>query len=988
MSTGTTSYYASAPRRPILDIKPADRFALSSDFVDKFRGNEPEWGPVGKFTFKRTYARPLANGGTEEFWQTIERIVNGIYTVQKWHCKHHNLPWSDSKAQRSAQTMYQLMWDFKFLPGGRGLWMMGTDYVEKHGSAALNNCFSAETRAWIDGCPMSLGEVAEATKSTEQKVSVLAGDGEWRPARVMSFGVQPVRRVEFAPAGLRSNFRLSYNVTANHRWVLADGSETTELKVGDLVLVEPVAPSGSDADAAIGFAHGLVFGDGTRHTYYPDRHIIRLCGKKDQAFLEHLERLPYHRSTVRHASANFDPIVTFVLPAEERSWKELPASYKSPAYQSAFLKGWLAADGTKKPSGSLCLNSQNAEAVAWAVERAPLLGYCVVGLNYDSVTETNYGPRSAPMARLTLTEEVTTYVAKSIVDEGREEEVYCVVEPKTGRFTLEGGLVTGNCAFVSTEYINVSFSEPFCFLMDFSMLGVGVGSDCRGAGKVTVQAPVRSDEIHVVEDTREGWVDLLHRHLQAYVGKATLPASIDYSKVRPYGSAINGFGGTASGPDPLVMLIKEVQRILNPLVGRPITSEAIVDICDLIGVCVVAGNVRRTAIIMFGEGNDDSFLNLKNPAVNSEAMKSHRWASNNSVLADVGMSYRKTSAISAKAGEPGYMWLDNARKYGRMGEPADDSRVQGFNPCAEISLESYELCNLVELFPSRHASYEEFERTIKFAYLYAKTVSLIPTHNSRTNAVMLRNRRIGLSQSGIVQSFKRHGRREHLSWCDRGYNYVRKLDRMYSEWLCVRQSIKKTTVKPAGTTSLLPGVTPGIHYEHDEYYFRTVRVAQHNPLVEEYRKAGYRVEMDVYDKQGRTCVIYFPIKAQFFDRGKSDVSIWEQMENAAQMQKHWSDNSVSVTVSFKPEEGKDIERVLELYETRLKTVSFLPLEDHGYEQAPYITIDRETYEAASAKLSQASFNGIGHDIADTPKFCDTDTCAVPKRSTKVTAVLP
>lgn len=683
MSTGTTSFYSSAPKRPILDIKPTDRFTLSSAFVDKFKGNEPEWGPVGKFTFKRTYARPLATGGTEEFWQTIQRIVDGIYTVQKWHCKHHNLPWSDSKAQRSAQTMYQLMWDFKFLPGGRGLWMMGTDYVEKHGSAALNNC-----------------------------------------------------------------------------------------------------------------------------------------------------------------------------------------------------------------------------------------------------------------------------------------------------------------AFVSTEDINVSFSEPFCFLMDFSMLGVGVGSDCRGAGKIVVQEPVRSDEIHVVDDTREGWVDLLHRYLQAYVGKATLPASVDYSKVRPYGAAINGFGGTASGPDPLITLINEVQRVLNPLIGKPITSEAIVDLCDLIGVCVVAGNVRRTAIIMFGEGDDDSFLNLKNPTLNSEAMKSHRWASNNSILADVGMSYRKTSAISAKAGEPGYMWLDNARKYGRMGEPADDQRVLGFNPCAEISLESYELCNLVELFPSRHASYEEFERTIKFAYLYAKTISLIPTHNSRTNAVMLRNRRIGLSQSGIVQSFKRHGRREHLSWCDRGYNYVRKLDRMYSEWLCVRQSIKKTTVKPAGTTSLLPGVTPGIHYEHDEYYFRTVRVAKHNPLVEEYRKAGYRVEDDVYDKQGRTCVIYFPIKAQFFDRGKSDVSIWEQMENAAQMQKHWSDNSVSVTVTFKPEEGKDIERTLELYESRLKTVSFLPLEDHGYEQAPYITIDRETYEAAVRNLSQASFNGIGHDIADTPKFCDTDTCAVPKRSTKGAAVLP
>jgi len=291
-------------------------------------------------------------------------------------------------------------------------------------------------------------------------------------------------------------------------------------------------------------------------------------------------------------------------------------------------------------------------------------------------------------------------------------------------------------------------------------------------------------------------------------------------------------------------------------------------------------------------------------------------------------------------------------------------------------------CNLVELFPSRHSSYEEFERTIKYAYLYAKTVSLIPTHNPKTNAVMLRNRRIGLSQSGIVQSFKRHGRRKHFTWCDQGYAYVTKLDRIYSEWLCVRKSIKKTTVKPAGTTSLLPGVTPGIHFEHADYYFRTVRVAKHNPIVEEYRNAGYRVEDDVYDQHGRTAVIYFPIKAQLFDRGKSEVSIWEQMENAAQMQKVWSDNSVSVTVTFKPEEASDIQRCLELYEGRMKTVSFLPLDDHGYEQAPYITITKEEYEAASSLLGDASFNNIGHDIDATPKYCDGDSCVVPARATK------
>lgn len=164
----------------------------------------------------------------------------------------------------------------------------------------------------------------------------------------------------------------------------------------------------------------------------------------------------------------------------------------------------------------------------------------------------------------------------------------------------------------------------------------------------------------------------------------------------------------------------------------------------------------------------------------------------------------------------------------------------------------------METFPSRHATLEEYKRTLKFAYLYAKTVTLIPTHNERTtNAIMLRNRRIGLSQSGIVESFQRHGRREHFRWCDLGYEYIGKLDKIYSSWLCIPESVKKTSVKPSGTVSLLPGVAPGIHYAHSEYYFRTIRVDKTSPLIEPIKKAGYRVEESVYGDN--TLIVYFPV---------------------------------------------------------------------------------------------------------------------------------
>ena len=290
---------------------------------------------------------------------------------------------------------------------------------------------------------------------------------------------------------------------------------------------------------------------------------------------------------------------------------------------------------------------------------------------------------------------------------------------------------------------------------------------------------------------------------------------------------------------------------------------------------------------------------------------------------------------------------------------------------AEQSLESYEVCTLVENFPSNAESYEDFQQTLKYAYLYAKTVTLIPTHDPRTNAVMMRNRRIGTSMSGIVQAFKKFGRREFYSWCDKGYAYLRELDTQYSDWLCVPRSIKISTVKPSGTVSLLPGVTPGIHYAHAEYYIRNVRVSNDSPLLKICEKAGYPIEPDKYSKT--TSVVSFPVHEKYFDKGKNDITIWEQLENAAQMQFYWSDNSVSITITFKKEEASQIKAALELYETRLKSVSFLPTE-HDYEQAPYITITKEEYEKISKKLKPLAITGNVIDSAD--KYCDGEACLI------------
>ena len=538
-----------------------------------------------------------------------------------------------------------------------------------------------------------------------------------------------------------------------------------------------------------------------------------------------------------------------------------------------------------------------------------------------------------------------------------------------------GSAALNNCAFVSTEDFEVSFAEPFCFLMDMSLLGVGVAFDTRGAGQVVIQHPTGSDETYIVEDSKEGWCDLVRCILESYAGQRKRPAQIDYSQIRPAGSPIRTFGGIAPGSGPLMDCVANMDKVLTPRIGQPISSTDITDLMNVIGKCVVSGGVRRTAELALGDPTDTEYLKLKDPHLYPEQLKTWRWASNNSVSAAVGMDYSNVGAQTAKNGEPGYFWLNNARAYGRIkdGETWADAKVAGTNPCAEQSLESYEICNLVETFPSLHETFDEYQRTLKFAYLYAKTVTLVPTHNERTNAIMLRNRRIGLSQSGIVESFEMHGRRTHYEWCDRGYNYIRNLDRIYSQWLCIPESIKRTSIKPSGTVSLLPGVTPGVHYAHSQYYMRTIRVDKTSPLVGPIKKAGYRVEESVYGDN--TLVVYFPVKQRHFERSKTDVSIWEQVENIAQMQYYWADNQVSATVTFKAEEAKDIPRILELYDTRLKSVSFLPLMDHSYAQAPYQEITEEIYKYAVAKLQPLDFQTLNTKEAQ-DIFCDGDTCEI------------
>ncbi|MBL0082526.1 MAG: hypothetical protein IPP37_08855 [Saprospiraceae bacterium] len=237
-----------------------------------------------------------------------------------------------------------------------------------------------------------------------------------------------------------------------------------------------------------------------------------------------------------------------------------------------------------------------------------------------------------------------------------------------------------NCAFVSTEEMEKSISDavkPFAFMMDMSMVGVGVGFDVLGAGQIEINKPTEGlEELVVIPDTREGWVASLEKLLFSYFAKnfgiQSGPVKFDYHKIRKAGLPIKGFGGVSSGPQPLQDMHNRISALLDNLDGKNLSITALTDIMNLIGVCVVAGNVRRTAQIALGHAENAEYRRLKDYTwdnasqqyVGSNANRAMwGWASNNSVLVNNESEFSTLAAQTAINGEPGYILWTISRHF-------------------------------------------------------------------------------------------------------------------------------------------------------------------------------------------------------------------------------------------------------------------------------------------------------------------------------------
>ena len=426
-------------------------------------------------------------------------------------------------------------------------------------------------------------------------------------------------------------------------------------------------------------------------------------------------------------------------------------------------------------------------------------------------------------------------------------------------------------------------------------------------------------------------------------------------------------------------------------------SRFIADLVNSIGVCVVSGNVRRSAEIAVSSVRDDTFRELKNYNKYPERTIVG-WMSNNSCLFEKSSDFKeyipKIVDNIFNIGEPGLINMVNIKNFGRVAphefckntRESEPDYARLTNPCGEIPLESYELCNLVEVFPTRCVdengkfNVEIFNKSLEYATFYSSTVALLPTHYEVTNSVIARNRRIGVSLSGVALFYDNESVSEITRYLRDGYKIIRNMNKLLAKESGVAESIRVTTIKPSGTISLLSGVPPGMHFPPFRYAIRRVRIAKNNDISDILIKNGVYYEQDLFSDN--TLVFEFPIDHGDV-RPSEEITPWEQFSILSLLQREWSDNMVSSTITFDKNKTTplELEKAIAAFSPLIKSCSLLPHSDTGaYKQMPYEGITKEVYLEKLSKIKRIDWSELNKnneiikgDIG-MPKYCDGISC--------------
>jgi ribonucleoside-diphosphate reductase alpha chain len=507
-----------------------------------------------------------------------------------------------------------------------------------------------------------------------------------------------------------------------------------------------------------------------------------------------------------------------------------------------------------------------------------------------------------------------------------------------------------NCCFLPVDHVD-AFSEVMFLLLS----GTGVGYSVQRHHVEKLPAITKPTEFrrYLVGDSIEGWADAIKVLMSAYMNGKALPI-FDFSDVRPKGAKLITSGGKAPGPEPLHDCVHNVKKVLDRKEnGEQLNTLEVHDILCYIADAVLAGGIRRSAMISLFDIDDDSMLTCKfgnwwenNPqrgrANNSAVIVRHM------IEEDVFMDLWKKIEASG-SGEPGFFFTND--------------KDWGMNPCAEISLRPFQFCNLTTINAGDIKDQEDYNARAKAAaFIGTLQASYTDFHYLRPiwKKTTEREALIGVSMTGIATGEVLKLNMKEAS------NIVKEENARVAELIGTKPAARCTTVKPEGTSSLVLGTSSGIHAWHNDYYIRRIRVGKNESIYQYLLVNHPELVEDEFFKPNLQAVIQVPQKAPEGAITRQESAL-DLLERVSKVWKEWvkpghrrgaNKNNVSTTVSIKPEEWQEVGEWMWENRDNFTALSVLPYDGGTYIQAPFEDISREEYEKMLDKLEHINLDNV------------------------------
>lgn len=988
-------------------------FSLSDDFINEYSNKHVDWGfsigggnSLSELTFILKYSRKKEDGTKEQWYESVRRWIEGYYSILKDHAKANNTPWSDAKAQRSAQDAYDRAFHFKWTPPGRGMQHMGTEYIAtSRNGARLINC------AFLTTENISTHSAYRATmpfvRLIEMSMNGIGVGVDTRGAGNITLR-QPLEETEvYVVPDTREGWAASLGVLLesfffkDRKTVVFDYSEirpegaplksfggtssgpaplkTLHDTVSRLLMNRAGEPlSSRDIIDITNLSGKAVVSGGARRSallslgYQDDTDYVNL---KNWDLPENVERTGHDgwawasnnsiltsegedlSGLVGNIALNGEPGFLWVDTMQKYGRLADPENNKD--YRAVGVNpcqpGWallLTPDGITKLE-DISIGDSVWSETGWTK---------VVNKWSTGVKDVNSYRTTAGVFYGTENHRIVSNGVK--VEAGEAESIDRLAGPfRISSFDpsdIIDGLVIGDGSVHKASnnkvVLYVGDDDQDYFVSEVSDL-IGPSTKISSGGNA-YEVNTRVDHTELPNlPTRS----IPERYIH---GNANKVAGFLRGLYSANGSVVaNGSRITLKAAS--FKIIEQAQVMLSSLgiqsyyttnKAKPVLfSNGEYECKESYDLNITTDRERFVAVVGFIQGYKMDKITFPSSGGRTK----------------VSFDIKSVDYVSTE--EVFDITVDNeTHTYWTNGLNVSN--------CGEIGLESSENCNLGEVYPTNHEDYEDLRKTLKHVYMYTKAVTLLGTPWPETNEVIFRNRRIGISMTGIAQFVETRGWTALADWQDKGYREIQRLDKKYSEWLGIRESIKLTTVKPAGSTSLVAGVTPGVHWPTtSNYHLRRIRFLHSDPLVKLIEEAGYHVEPDVNDPN-TTVVATFPTKGVNI-RSEREVSVWEKAALAASAQRHWSDNLVSCTLSFTEDEVKELGPLLASYQGKLKSASFLPIDDEGttYAQAPYEPVSEEDaieWMGRVKRMDEKSLYGSKSNDFIEDKFCTNDSCSI------------